>query len=119
MFFLLIGEATGCAQLVKLPKLYEHFVEHFKLNPSLSLVEFLSMHYWGDDLNDDDDEKDMALPFKKQDISAPVFLLIPNQRIVTLKPRIGFIKKNFNPAPTQFYFNPAGESLFRPPRMLA
>lgn len=103
--------------MVKLPKLYEHYREHQALNPEVSLYDYLAMHYWGQDLNDDDDEKDMQLPFKKHDISTPSFLFIPNNKVVCLKPQAWPVEEDFDAERSTFYFNPAGESLFRPPRV--
>lgn len=116
LFILLIGESTGCVQFFKLPKLYEHYREHVRLNPGVSVTDFLAMHYWGQDIDDHDDEKDMELPFRKYDYHAPIFVFVPNFKVIALKPSVANISREFNPAPTPFYFNPAGESLFRPPK---
>lgn len=45
--------------------LFTHYMEHQKQLGDLGMVEFLSMHYWGEDLDDDDQDQDMRLPFKK------------------------------------------------------
>jgi hypothetical protein len=113
----LLGESTGVFQLVKLPALYEHYREHQQLNPRVNLIGFLSMHYVGDDNNEDDDEKDMQLPFKKNDINTSAFLFTPNAKITVADPRDWPVKKDFGLERAEFYFNPAGQSLFRPPRV--
>ena len=55
------------SQLVKLPILVEHFIEHKKTNQSLSLWQFLDMHYAHGDVMDADYDQDMKLPFKSHD----------------------------------------------------
>lgn len=116
MLILLVSETTSLYQLIKIPKLYGHFMEHKALNPEVGFLDYLSMHYWGEDLNDDDDEKDMQLPFKKYDIHTPSFLFVPANKIFASKNHSWPIRSNFGPDKAQVYFNPALGSLFRPPR---
>jgi hypothetical protein len=52
---------------VKLPFLVEHFVEYQKGNSESSLWGFLCMHYVSGDMNDNDNDKDMKLPFKSHE----------------------------------------------------
>lgn len=56
---------TSLKELLKIPVLANHFAEHSELDPSVDFVDFLSMHYWGQDVNDNDQDRDMQLPFKK------------------------------------------------------
>ena len=56
--------ATDIIQFMKLPALTSHFFEHKANSSHLSFVDFLMMHYTGHDHNDQDQEKDMQLPFK-------------------------------------------------------
>lgn len=58
---------TELYQLLKIPFFVEHYLEHKGLNNELTLWEFMTLHYFGDDLRDDDDAKDMQLPFKSND----------------------------------------------------
>jgi hypothetical protein len=61
-FYLLC--ATQLTELFKLPALIEHYIEHKAEDESLSLFEFLHIHYAYALTVDDDFEKDMRLPFK-------------------------------------------------------
>lgn len=117
LIFLFIGESTGLSQLAKIPALCGHFQEHQALNPEIGFFSYLSMHYWGEDLNDDDDERDMQLPFKKHDVNTPAFLFVPANKIIVLKPTVWSVERDFCLDRTVFYFNPAQGSLFRPPRV--
>jgi len=57
--------ATEACQLLKLPVLISHFLEHQKINKSISFVEYLDLHY---DNNPDTQEHQEGLPFKSVDI---------------------------------------------------
>jgi hypothetical protein len=56
--------ATDLLQFMKLPTLASHYLEHKADTGDLSFVDFLIMHYASHDDNDQDQEKDMQLPFK-------------------------------------------------------
>jgi hypothetical protein len=56
--------ATEAYQLLKLPLLAIHFVQHCKEDPNMTLAGFLDMHYAGEMVYDDDWQDDMQLPFK-------------------------------------------------------
>lgn len=69
LFFILLLDYTSLGQLLKAPILVAHFMEHHQLDHSIGIMKFLSMHYWGEDLDDDDDATDAKLPFKKVDFT--------------------------------------------------
>ena len=86
---LLLNGATELHQLWKLPLLAKHYQQHHKEDPSISLFEFLKLHYSDKEHpNDNDDNEDNNLPFKssgdithtdipvvvKRDIAAPVLI---------------------------------------------
>ncbi len=56
--------ATELHQLIKLPVLIEHYIEHKEQNNNLSLWFFLYMHYADTSTKDADYDQDMKLPFK-------------------------------------------------------
>lgn len=51
-------------QLLKMPVLYQHFWEHHRQDPDLSLAKFLKLHYAGKYIMDDDYSEDQQLPFR-------------------------------------------------------
>jgi hypothetical protein len=55
---------TELYQLLKLPFLVEHFMEHKEQNKEITLMDFLYLHYAHGDVKDADYEEDMKLPFK-------------------------------------------------------
>lgn len=117
LMLLLIGDGITDSQIVKLPNLYGHFKEHRLRNPAVSFFDYLAMHYWGNDINDNDDEQDMKLPFKKVGSGSPVLLYLPGRPITFYNSRSFWqADTDFSPEHTGPYFNPAGKSLFRPPQ---
>ncbi|WP_394991759.1 hypothetical protein [Emticicia sp.] len=59
--------ATELNQLLKLPILFSHFVEHQQQDPSMSFTDFLYHHYAIDHGDDGDAATDNKLPFKSHD----------------------------------------------------
>jgi len=114
LLLLVIGETTSLNQLIKVPVLYTHFVEHSRLDPSVDFCTFLEWHYWGDDLNDQDDDKDMQLPFKKIEHQSLIVYAFVNK--VVPHNNSWPVTHDFNLERPQVYYNPAPASLFRPPR---
>jgi hypothetical protein len=114
---IVILDTTSLNQVLKFPSLVSHFIEHKTLNSEISFLDFLSMHYWGEDLDDNDDEKDMKLPFKKMDVQAANFLFIPVSSAFTFKTATTWADKtDYGPDQPQVHYNAALGSLFRPPR---
>jgi hypothetical protein len=80
-------------QLLKLPVLIEHFMEHQEQNKDITLIEFLYLHYANGDVRDADYEKDMKLPFKSHsnNCSANIIAVVANASIKIVFP----LKSNF------------------------
>jgi hypothetical protein len=51
-------------ELFKIPNMFEHYQEHQQGTESISLWQFICMHYMKGEVYDDDYDKDMKLPFK-------------------------------------------------------
>lgn len=66
---------TELYQLLKLPFLVEHFIQHKEQNQDITLVEFLCLHYAHGDVKDADYEEDMKLPFKSHSNSFTTSIL--------------------------------------------
>lgn len=104
-------------QLMKLPVLVMHYIEHRAQDGNLSVVEFLAMHYWGQDINDDDQDRDDQLPFKKVSTTTVHQVFIPFAKITTLKVQVVANITIQYPEPDEDRLpNPATSDLFRPPR---
>ena len=55
--------ATEAYQLLKLPLLAVHFVQHCNEDPNMTIMAFLEMHYAEEMVYDEDWQQDMQLPF--------------------------------------------------------
>jgi len=108
---------TEVSQLFKIPKLITHYFEHCRLNPAISFIQFLNMHYGGSDGADADNEKDNQLPchnfhhntltvicFKIQDPPSLIFL---NQYI-----KLDYGRPTLDHLPQKLIF-----PFFQPPRV--
>jgi len=76
------------------------------------------MHYWGKDIDDDDDEKDMSLPFKKSTANNHFQVVVPIGKIPLLKQHVALRPPCRRFCSESYFPNPALSSLFRPPRVL-
>jgi hypothetical protein len=113
---IVILDTTSLYQVLKFPSLIRHFTEHKELDQNISFTDFLSMHYWGEDIDDDDDEKDMQLPFKKFEIQHAHFLFVPFSNHFTFKNTFSPFKSDYGSYRPQVYYNTTLGALFRPPQ---
>ncbi|HMP94013.1 MAG TPA: hypothetical protein PKD90_14115 [Phnomibacter sp.] len=101
---------TEAYQLLKLPALVWHYVEHIRQDAELGLPEFLLMHYAEAQTFDADWQQDMQLPFKHhedlfsqmpvlQGPPAAVFnltwVLQPDYLLHRAKPLVSFVAHAF------------------------
>lgn len=116
-FLLLLLSATSFNQLFRIPILVAHFVEHQKIDQNIGFLNFLSMHYGGYDQNDEDNDRDMQLPFKSVDQHCC-------NQVVIMPPALELVENQSSSAPAQDQpvysdsdiADPTLSSLFRPPR---
>lgn len=116
IFIFLIASNVGIfQQFYKLPVLFQHFKEHKERN-KVSFIDFLAMHYWGEDLNDDDADRDMQLPFKNISGYSLHLVFIPTEKQAIYIPfTINLTETNSIPYTCNLHSNPALFSVFRPP----
>ena len=106
LLFFYLSTATELYQLLKLPILIEHFIEHKSKNQSISLLDFFQIHYTKGDIKDADYQKDMKLPFKSHTTcfslvyltlaSQPTCNFTSPQVILTKEKVIGFFHSFIN-----------------------
>jgi len=107
--------STELHQLFKVPVLFKHFAEHQQRDSRVGFVDFLSMHYWGKDINDNDDERDMQLPFKKIDAHPSQVCFIPDIRVFIEKVFTQSIALSYPVYKHVYHSSLALSSPFRPP----
>lgn len=63
-FSIYLCSTTEAHELLKIPIVFQHFLEHQAENQGISVAAFLKMHYLQGDVKDKDYARDMQLPFK-------------------------------------------------------
>ena len=109
------AESTSFDQLLKLPVLFEHFKEHQLKNHHVGLLEFISMHYWGHDMDDTDNDRDMQLPFKKVNINTHYLLFARLNQAPRIIAAEQTVLQTFTIYKDQYHPDPDLTSPFRPP----
>ena len=119
IFFLTVYlfSVTEASQLFKLPVLFQHFAEHKKENPNISVVNFIVLHYLSGNIKDKDYEKDMQLPFKTADCATAFSVATtPNYYQVIIEPP--FAESYTYPALKNNYILPNHPNdIWQPPRV--
>lgn len=87
---------TEAHQLLKLPVVFQHFVEHQQEDNSISFLQFLDIHYLHGSPKDADYDRDMQLPFKKSAdcVSVMVSAAVAEQLVMTLEYPVFFVKQD-------------------------
>lgn len=113
--FLIVSNIGVFQQFYKLPVLIDHFNEHKQIR-NLSFIDFLEMHYWGEDEKDNDADRDMQLPFKNISGYSLQLVFVPVEKPVICIPfNSGFSESRIIPYTSNLHSNPALFAVFRPP----
>lgn len=107
---------NSLGEVFKLPKFITHFSEHYAADKSLDVLDFIYMHYLGDDQNTADQDKDMELPFKKMEdpfsfqvVFFPLSGLISTSKFESIDAYLFVLFKNDK------FQDPSLKSVFKPP----
>lgn len=107
----------GGSELLKLPALITHYIQHFEQNRGLSIAEFMDMHYMQNNDPDSDYQQDMQLPFKSMNamlhshiVVAPLALPEFNFKPVAIK-----VEKLHTPASLPLLFQSLS-NIWQPPK---
>ena len=117
LVFTVLCENNTLTEIFKTPFLIEHFVEHHNKNASIGVLRFISMHYLGHDLNDNDASKDMKLPFKKMNVHSHLLLFQSSVK------KHHLYKESYKNIPALNYLarvikDPMRQGLYKPPRVV-
>ena len=75
---------TELHELLRLPLLVEHFMEHRRADNQMSFFDFMNLHYAQGVVQDEDYEKDKRLPFKTHDFCSNSPLSHPFHEVVVV-----------------------------------
>lgn len=114
----LIG-TTELSQFLKLGYLVDHYLVHKTENASISLLEFIDIHYLQAPIIDADYEEDMKLPFKAHNDnhstgSSNYFFSYTSTVLKLSIPSVSYFK--FYPANSSIHTSQFGNKVFQPPR---
>lgn len=114
---LYVFSATELNQFFKLPILFEHFSEHKTENKNITFLQFLKIHYQGNQIPDDDDFKDKRLPFKSHgnSFSTQIFAVLPAFTEIEI-PVFSDNNKSVTIHKNQFIPTLQLESIWQPPK---
>ncbi len=113
---LYLVSTTELYQLLKIPTLIEHFIEHRGDNSEMTLISFLKMHY-DHPVKDADYQKDQKLPFVAH--SCPLALLFTVNTDFTIEIKKQIIldyHKEISSFYDLFYDKDASNSIWQPPK---
>jgi len=113
--FIVLATNTSVGELFKVPVLLNHFLEHRQRDHNIGLSQFMSMHYWGNDIKDNDTDRDMKLPFKK--LTQTHHQLLYQKSIGIWQPLNNIITiRNIEIPQDPSFQNHDGTQLYRPPQ---
>lgn len=109
---------TELSQLLKMPLLVEHFVEHREENSHLTVWRFLYMHYSAGDVHDADYARDMQLPFKTHEncVASIINVFLPSHKVVITKP-VQFIETEHFKTHEPFLQSTFLSNIWQPPKI--
>lgn len=74
--FSIVFSATELYQLLKIPVLIAHYLEHQSKETGMGIADFFSVHYSKAIAEDEDAERDMQLPFKTHECAGQLLVAI-------------------------------------------
>jgi len=104
-------------ELLKVPHLLSHYVEHTSQSKEISLVDFLKEHYNGSQNNHTDDHKDRGcLPFQgKEHVNPITNLMLQNSTdLVFLR---ASVQENFIVLFQENFISSFNGSVWQPPKI--
>jgi hypothetical protein len=109
---------TQLRELLKLPMLVQHYIEHKAENKNITFLGFLDMHYAHGNVKDADYDKDMKLPFKTITLNASViaFCQEPNFTFSCTKQIFTTITKQKFPRTSVHFPTSYLDAIWQPPR---
>ncbi|MDX2174798.1 MAG: hypothetical protein SFY56_16970 [Bacteroidota bacterium] len=118
LLFVFLTANTEAHQLLKLPILVNHYIEHKKQNHKISFTDFLNMHYVMEDDGDGDTAEDMKLPFKSDNTCGNTYNLgFVSQSNYQLSVKvIPAENKLFNNHSVEFISSAFLSSIWQPPK---
>lgn len=117
---ILLMNISPLKELLRIPFVVMHYIEHLEEFPDMTWREFFSMHYIMEMQIDDDFHKDIQLPFKTLEYNQiPSFLVVEHQDLSSISIGIFAFDESKIAKPYQFLINDAHlRGIFHPPQFI-
>ncbi|AZI31997.1 hypothetical protein [Kaistella carnis] len=122
IYFLLCTYLTSFSevrQLVKMPRLVEHFISHKMANHDMSIYAFIKMHYIDEHIVDSDYKQDMKLPFKTHDFSHSIVNLNipPESPSLNILQQSIYVDRSTHFSYSEKYYPSVFSKIWEPPKI--
>jgi len=122
IYFLLFSYLTSFVevrQVLKMPRLIEHFISHKISNSDMSIYAFFKMHYIDEQIVDSDYKQDMKLPFKTHDFSSSTITLNipPEKATINLQRHLVHVDNSNNFSYSEKYYPSVFQQIWEPPQI--
>lgn len=105
-------------QFLKIPVLVQHFIEHRQEDPSISFLQFLSIHYNGKFTRDDDYQRDSQLPFRTMECMVYAVPIVEWHHLeLNMAPHHTLVEKDYILTNDSNLSTVDPADIFQPPRM--
>ncbi|MCF3107619.1 hypothetical protein LL912_02390 [Niabella sp. CC-SYL272] len=115
MLSVYLVSATEVSQLLKIPILVKHFVDHRQQDPGMTLWAFLKMHY-DHPVKDADYQTDQQLPFVTHSGSLTLVFTTDTHFSLEIKKWVFPFPKRITPYKNVFYDKDVFNAIWQPPR---
>ena len=116
LLIIYLQSSTQLLEFLKIPYLIEHYIEHSNLDHSMTIGEYLYLHYAH--LGEQSDNTDMKLPFKSQstNIHSITSFLSPSPLFALIKSHVNIELEQIEYSYSTFYTSQYLSTIWQPPK---
>jgi hypothetical protein len=108
---------TELGQLLRIPQLISHYLQHHSQNPGIDFLGFITMHYFGDDGTTADDNLDKQLPCHNINHSSIAVVYSPMVKDASPIRKCFFVENEFYECLQVSIFSKHVSLILQPPRI--
>ena len=114
---IIVSSSTELHQLLKIPILVEHFIEHRQEDYKISFIDFLKIHYHSNPVKDKDYDRDMQLPFKADNCNFPAITFFTHKTSIEIVNKEELISTTHLLHSDEFNSTQVLNNIWQPPRL--